>query len=131
MIPSFEHRHAKGGRALAMGGGGSSSSRNETTTKDSRISLQSGTATSGDNNVVNVLDGNAINKSFDFGTTALTKSLTFAATSNQQALDTLKETSSLVKDAYADAKGRGAMTDKILIGAVAMAGLVAIMALRK
>lgn len=59
------------------------------------------------------------------------KALDFATTANAQAADTLANTSNLVKDAYADAKGRGALTDKILIGSIAMAGLVAVMALRK
>jgi hypothetical protein len=36
----------------------------------------------------------------------------------------------MVSEAYAESKGRGAMTDKILIGALIMAGLVAIAALR-
>jgi hypothetical protein len=57
--------------------------------------------------------------------------LDFATKANTQAATTLNATSNLVKDAYADAKGRGALTDKILIGAIAMAGLVAVMALKK
>lgn len=57
--------------------------------------------------------------------------LDFATKANSQAAATLNTTSNLVKDAYADAKGRGALTDKILIGAIAMAGLVAVMALKK
>ena len=36
-----------------------------------------------------------------------------------------------MKDAYADAKGRGALTDKILMVAIAMAGVVAFTAIKK
>jgi hypothetical protein len=59
-------------------------------------------------------------RAFDFGTKA-----------QSIALDSLNTQANLVKDAYADAKGRGALTDKILIGSVVMAGLVALAALRK
>lgn len=113
-----------GGRVYGGGGGGASTSKNTTENKDSRISLQSGTATSGDNNVINVLDANAINKSFDFGSTALLKSLDLAKSSNAQVADSLTK-------AYEDAKGRGSMTDVILLASVAAAGLVAVYALRK
>lgn len=125
MIPSFEHRHSLGGRACPMGGGGgASTSTTKTENKDSRISLQSGTATSGDGNTINVLDGNAINKSFEFGSTALLKSLDLAKSSNSLVADSLTQ-------AYADAKGRGSLTDWILLGSVAAAGLVAIAALKR
>lgn len=70
---------------------------------------------------------NALN----FADSENTRVLDFATKANSQAAATLNTTSNLVKDAYADAKGRGALTDKILIGAIAMAGLVAVMALKK
>jgi hypothetical protein len=71
------------------------------------------------------------NKSYSFAANSESKAFDFASKAQGQALDSLNTTSNLVKDAYADAKGRGALTDKILIGAIAMAGLVAIAALRK
>lgn len=122
MIPSFEQRHSRGGRACPEfgGGGGSSSSANTTTNTDSRISQQSGTAVSGDGNTLNVLDGGAIENAFKF-----------AASAQAAAVGTIQETSKLVSDAYAEAKGRGTMTDYILIGSLAVAGLVAVTALRK
>ena len=70
-------------------------------------------------------------KALDFSTGAISSAFNFADRSNDRALDSLNTTSNLVKDAYADAKGRGALTDKILIGAIAMAGVVAVMAVRK
>lgn len=59
------------------------------------------------------------------------KALDFSTSANKQAAATLADTSTLVSNAYADAKGRGAMTDKILIGAVVMAGVVALAAVKK
>jgi len=113
------------------GGGGSSSSSSSTTNRDSRISQQGGTAVSGDGNTVNVLDGGAIQNAFQFSGSALENALKFSTTAQAAALGSLQETSKLVSDAYAEAKGRGAMTDWMLIGSVAMAGLVAVTALRK
>ncbi|GKT19559.1 hypothetical protein AVHY2522_22925 [Acidovorax sp. SUPP2522] len=40
-------------------------------------------------------------------------------------------TNNLVKDAYADAKGRGALTDKMIMAAIAAMAIVAFMAVRK
>jgi len=52
-------------------------------------------------------------------------------TTTGRALDTFTATNELVKDAYADAKGRGALTDKILMGAIAAMAVVAFMAVKK
>lgn len=78
-----------------------------------------------------------LKQSLSFGTDALSAALGFGkqaldynAKGNNQVLDSLASSTTLVKDAYADAKGRGALTDKIMIGAIAMAGLVAIAAVR-
>lgn len=48
-----------------------------------------------------------------------------------QAFDSASQSASFVKDAYADAKGRGALTDKILIGAVIAMAVVAVAATHK
>lgn len=98
----------------------STSSSSTTTQTDSRISQQSGNAVSGDGNSLTVLDGGAIENAFKF-----------ASNAQAAAVSTINSTSKLVSDAYAEAKGRGAMTDYIIIGAVALSGLVAISALRK
>ena len=63
---------------------------------------------------------NALNKAFSFGTNAL-----------GAAFDTLGNTQNLVKDAYADAKGRGALTDKMIMGAIAAMAVVAFAAIKK
>lgn len=63
---------------------------------------------------------NAISKAFAFGANALDAS--FA---------NLGETQQLVADAYSDAKGRGALTDKILIGAISAMAVVAFAAVKK
>lgn len=79
----------------------------------------------------------ALNSAMSSSSDALSSALSFGraaldynAKGNTQVLDSLDNTTNLVKDAYADAKGRGALTDKILIGAIAMAGLVAFAAVR-
>ena len=65
------------------------------------------------------------------GTQGEKLAFSFAAKSQSQVLDSLASQGELIKDSYADAKGRGALTDKILIGSIAMAGLVAIAALKR
>lgn len=132
MIPSFEQRHSRGGRACPEfgGGGGASSNTTKTENSDSRISQQSGNAVSGDNNTLTVLDGGAIKNAFDFASAGQSDAFKFAATSQASAISALTTTSKLVSDAYNDAKGRGAMTDWVLLGALAVAGVAAIAAAR-
>lgn len=112
-----------------MGGSSSSNSSAATNQTDNRRTIAAG-GISAEGSTVNVLDGGAINAAFEFSKSTVGESFDFARSSQGAALDSLNVTSNLVKDAYADAKGRGAMTDKILIGAIGMAGLVALMAIR-
>lgn len=70
-------------------------------------------------------------KSYDFAGDSLASILAFASKNNAAALDSLDTTANLVKDSYADAKGRGALTDKIIIGVVIVAGVIAWKALSK
>ena len=67
----------------------------------------------------------------DFGADALSAAFAFGKTANTQAQDAMSATASLVKDAYADAKGRGALTDKMIMAAIAAMALVAFMAVKK
>lgn len=67
----------------------------------------------------------------DFGADALAAAFQYGAEANTQAQDAIGQTASLVKNAYEDAKGRGAMTDYILIGAILVMGLVAWGAIKK
>ena len=60
---------------------------------------------------------------------SMDKALSFGAKQTSVALDALSESANMIKDSYADAKGRGALTDWILLGAVGLAGLVAIFAI--
>ncbi|WP_288254042.1 hypothetical protein [uncultured Hydrogenophaga sp.] len=69
---------------------------------------------------VSVLDNGAINKAFDFSKSVGAEALAFAKSSQSQ-----------VADAYQEAKGRGVLTDWITIGAIAMAGLVALQMARR
>jgi hypothetical protein len=70
MIPSFENRHSRGGRACPMlgGGGGSSSSSTSTTNTDKRLAVGDGGAgISGDNSqiVINSTDGAIVSRALD------------------------------------------------------------------
>lgn len=67
----------------------------------------------------------------DFGADALSAAFDFGRNANTQAQNNINATASLVKNAYEDAKGRGAMTDYILMGAILLAGLVAWGAVKK
>lgn len=148
MIPSLEHRHALGGRACPCFGGDSSSSAattNTTTTTqvDNRRTLGNGSV-SAENSTVNVqtLDGavaseaiatsrDDLRQALNFATGNVSAAYEFAKSAQGAALDSLNTEAGVLSAAYADAKGRGALTDKILIGAILMAGLVAVTALRK
>lgn len=70
-------------------------------------------------------------QAFDFGADALGAAFAFGKTANTQAQDAMSATANLVKDAYADAKGRGALTDKMIMVAIAAMALVAFMAVKK
>lgn len=69
--------------------------------------------------------------SYNFATDALGGSLGFASQAVNKAFNAADQTAAMVKDAYADAKGRGALTDKILMGAIAAMAVVALMAVKK
>lgn len=60
-----------------------------------------------------------------------TQALNFGAKQTTVALDSLNNSANLVKDAYADAKGRGAMTDYVLMAAMGVAAVVALASLKK
>lgn len=66
----------------------------------------------------------------DASDNAFDRALDYSASATRSALDNLQSTQRLVTTAYADAKGRGALTDKILIGAIGAVALVAVFALR-
>lgn len=116
----------------------STSSSSQTTTTnnnqaDNRKVLAEGALLAENNSSITVttLDADVAKAALSAGTKGMELAFNFGSKSQGQALDSLESQASMVKDAYADAKGRGALTDKILIGAIAMAGLVAIAALRK
>lgn len=102
-----------------FGGDSTSVTENKTFQTDNRRVIDAG-GISAEDSTVNVLDGGAIARAFDF-----------ASKTTVQAQQSITSTANLVSDAYAEAKGRGAMTDYIIIGALALAGLVAVQALRK
>lgn len=95
------------------------------------------------------LDGEVVNRSLDTVDSSVDKALTFAgnaqanvldlaagsvstvASFGGRVLDQVAGTEQLVANAYNDAKGQGALTQKILIVAVAGALLIAFVAVKK
>lgn len=127
-----------------------SSTTQQTSQYDNRNVLgERATLAQGGSTIIqNTLDADVANRAIDsstknldmslnFGTGAMTKTIGFAGdalksivTGQDRALDAVADSNSMVKDAYADAKGRGAMTDQITIAAIALAGLVAFAAVK-
>lgn len=70
-------------------------------------------------------------EALDTAAGSMAGALAYSGKQTAVALDSLNSSAGLVKDAYADAKGRGAMTDYLLMAAIAVAGFVAFSALRK
>jgi hypothetical protein len=70
-------------------------------------------------------------QALDAATGSMADALAYGGKQTAIALDSLNGSAELVKNAYADAKGRGAMTDYLLMAAIGVAGLVAYSALRK
>lgn len=74
---------------------------------------------------------NALTDALSAGSGAYTSALAFADKQSARAFDSLNSTETLVANAYADAKGRGALTDKILIGSIVAMAVVAFAAIQK
>lgn len=74
---------------------------------------------------------NTITDALASNESAFRQALGFGGTMAGRALDSLESTENLVANAYADAKGRGALTDKILMGAILAMAVVAFMAVKK
>ncbi|AVS74490.1 hypothetical protein C8240_11135 [Paracidovorax cattleyae] len=74
---------------------------------------------------------NALDAAVGSSENALSRALSFGNTAMDRAYGTLADSQNLVKDAYADAKGRGALTDKMIMGAIAAMAVVAFAAIKK
>lgn len=74
---------------------------------------------------------NALGDALASSDSALSKAFAFGSNALGAAFGTLGDTQNLVKDAYADAKGRGALTDKMIMGAIAAMAVVAFAAIKK
>ena len=79
----------------------------------------------------NAMAYNALTDALSAGSGAYTNALSFADKQSARAFDSLNSTETLVANAYADAKGRGALTDKILIGSIVAMAVVAFAAIQK
>lgn len=116
----------------------SSKSAQTTNQTDNRRVLGEGAISAESGATVSVLDNGAINRAFDFSGQTVgdalgfaTKALSFGLDSQAEAGRIQASSVSVLKNAYEDAKGRGALTDYLLIGAIAMAGIVAYAAVKK
>lgn len=74
---------------------------------------------------------NTITDALASNESAFKQALGFGGTLAGRALDSLESTETVISNAYADAKGRGALTDKILMGAIIAMAVVAFMAVKK
>lgn len=101
-----------------MAGKSTSTSKSETNQTDNRRVIGEG-GISAESSTVNVLDNGAIAKSFEF-----------ASGISAGALQLANSAQGAIKDSYADAKGRGALTDYLLLAAIAGACLIALAAVR-
>jgi hypothetical protein len=120
-------------RCLPMRGvlrwGGDSDSDASTTQNDN-------TATFGDGGI-QARDGSSVtvfatsDKALDVVDSVVGKSAGLTKDLTTQAFNTINKTGDLLSTAYADAKGRGAMTDTITLTAIAGACAVAFMALHR
>ena len=79
----------------------------------------------------NTMAYNVLTDALSSNNSTLKTAFSFADKQTGRAFDSLSQTETLVANAYADAKGRGALTDKILIGTIAAMALVAFTALNK
>lgn len=68
---------------------------------------------------------NAFSDALAVSENSLSKAYTFGGNALDRAFDAVSNSQNIVATAYADAKGRGALTDKILMGAIAATALVA------
>lgn len=124
-------------------GGSKSSSSAATNQTDNRRVLGEGAISAEHSNInITTLDGQVVNraldtadlsvgKALDFSDSTQARAYAFANSAGDRALDNIEATTELVKDAYQEAKGRGELTDQIIMGALVMAGLVAFAAVRK
>lgn len=120
-----------GGLFNSGGNESRSTSSNTTNQIDNRATFGDGAVQATGGSTVNVLDAGAIGKAFDVVDSVIGKQQAATKDMTTQAFRALDTTGALVSAAYNDAKGRGALTDYITLGALLLAGGVAIYALRK
>jgi len=115
-----------------MSGGGSSSSSQATNQTDNRRVIgQSGV--SAENSTVNytMTDDGAIAGALALAASTVQANSAATKATQTQALDSLNQTTSAVQAAYASSRGAGAMTEYVLIGALALSGIIAYAAISK
>ncbi len=117
-------------KCLPMAGvlrfGGDSESDASTNQTDNRATFGDGAVQATSGAVVNMTS----DKAFEVVDSVIGKSEAMTKDVTTQAFKTIDKTGALVSAAYADAKGRGAMTDTITLAALAVAGGVAFLALK-
>ena len=116
-----------------MGGGGGSSSTQQNTTQnttntDNRAVIgENGVSAQGGSTV------NYTNTTTDDGaiTAAIGLATSVTTAAQSDALDSLNTSTSAITQAYASSRGQGALTEYVLIGAMALCGIIAYVALTK
>ena len=121
-----EKLRARGHHRAMLGGGGSDSNTSSTTnqTDNRRVIGQNGVSAENSNVNYTVTDDGAINA-------ALTLAGNVTNTAQKNASDNLTSTTSAISQAYASARGQGALSEYVLVGALAMVGIIAYFAIKK
>ena len=145
-------RKALGHHACGGGGGGSSSTEQNTTNTDNRRVIGQNGVSAENSNVnysISTTDDGAVSAGvglasqsladmLGLSTTVATNSnaldkavLAFAGNSQTQAVDSLNTSTAAIQNAYASARGQGNLTEYVLIGAMALCGIIAYVAISK
>ena len=142
---------AQGFHPCGGGGGSSSSAQTTNQTDNRRVIGQNGVSAENSNvnySITSTDDGavagglnvasQSLGAMLSLATTTANNSagldksaLSFANTSQTQALDSLNTTTAAIQNAYASARGQGNLTEYVLIGCLALAGIIAYAAIKK
>ena len=116
------------------GGGGSSSSSQATNQTDNRRVIGANGVSAENSNVnysIVSTDQGTVAGAFNFATAALGAESAENTQTQKNAVDSLNTSTAAISQAYASARGQGNLTEYVLIGAMALVGIIAYAAVKK